>query len=396
MGNDGSLTIFLDGRVDSSNAAQFEDQLSAELKNAGATKLTLDCAELEYVSSAGLRVLLKLARRLQSLRVDNVSTDVYDIFDVTGFTQILDVRKALRKVDVSGLELLGEGANGKVYRLTPDEMIKVFRPGLSLDDIEAEREASRQAFLLGVPCAIPFDTVRCGKSYGTIYELLNAVTLSERITADPSTVGDCAEQSAKVLRSLHAIDVSQDMLPNAMHTFYGFLDGIADDFADDENRELRRLLDAIPSANRFVHNDYHPKNVMYTNGELMIIDLGGAGSGNPLLDWIHTYSVFNLIGSGIVARSDNEMSFIGITYGDCDRFWKVFAQTYFGTAERAERMSTLLEPWGWLRYLSASMSHPRLPKEYHPVYAQLIRDNVLAHADQMVAALDEMMELLAL
>lgn len=388
--NDGVLEIFLKGTIDSANAGNIEREINVLIEETNATSVTLNCTGLEYVSSAGLRVFMKLAKRLQTLRVDNVSSEVYEVFDITGLSQVLDVRKAMREVDVSGLELLGEGANGKVYRLTPDEMIKVFRPGISLDDIESERQVSRQAFLLGVPCAIPFDTVRCGDSYGTVYEMFKAVTLSERIVADPGTVEECAVRSAEVLRSLHGIEVSEDMLPEATRRYYGYLEQIASYFTDDENERLRHLWDAIPHMDRFVHSDYHPKNVMYSNGELMIIDLGDAGSGNPLLDWIHTYSMCNLLGTGMAERSDDEMSFIGITYGDLHRFWKIFSETYFGTADRAERMSALLEPWGWLAYLSAGMCHPLLNDENRLMYAQRIRDNVLAHDNEMIASLPEM------
>lgn len=73
-------------------------------------------------------MLLKLAKAVGDVTINNVNSGVYEIFDVTGFTSILNVKKALREVSVDGCELIGEGANGKVYRLTKDEMIKVFRP----------------------------------------------------------------------------------------------------------------------------------------------------------------------------------------------------------------------------------------------------------------------------
>ena len=55
---------------------------------------------------------------------------------------------------MEGCQEMGSGANGTVYRYTPDEMIKVFRAGLTLSEIEEEREAAKKAFLLGVPCAV--------------------------------------------------------------------------------------------------------------------------------------------------------------------------------------------------------------------------------------------------
>ena len=72
---------------------------------------------MEYISSAGLRVLLKLTKIVGDVTVNNVSGEVYEIFDVTSFTEILNVKKAMRKVSVKGLEKIGEGGNGIVYRL---------------------------------------------------------------------------------------------------------------------------------------------------------------------------------------------------------------------------------------------------------------------------------------
>ena len=53
----------------------------------------------------------------------NVTPEVYDIFEVTGFSELLEIHKKLREVSVEGCVLLGEGGNGKVYRFTTDEML---------------------------------------------------------------------------------------------------------------------------------------------------------------------------------------------------------------------------------------------------------------------------------
>ena len=82
------------GKIDSNNAAEFEKELMA------AKPAELDASELEYISSAGLRVLLKLAKALGDVTVNNVSSEVYEIFEVTGFTEILNVKKALREVSI--------------------------------------------------------------------------------------------------------------------------------------------------------------------------------------------------------------------------------------------------------------------------------------------------------
>ena len=385
--NDNILTLRPEGRIDSANAAQVEQEIQDAIKTAPGAELELDADGLDYISSAGLRVLMKLRKQTgKPLTVWNVSPEVYDIFEVTGFTELLDVRRRMREVSVHGCELLGEGANGKVYRLTRDEMIKVFRPGLSLEEIEAEREASRRTFLLGVPCAIAFDTVMADGSYGTIYETLNAATITERIRETPERLPELAAAAAQLLRQLHETEVPAGELPDAMRLLYGTLDKVAEDFTPEEAARLRALYASIPPMNRFVHNDYHTKNVMEADGELMLIDLGDAGAGNPVIDLIHCYFVFNLIGDS-TPHSEEDIAFIGLTYGEMKRFWTVFIETYCGDKVKAEALCEKLEPYARLMYYTVSMAHPRLPKAYHPAYAEKVRKLVLSRYDEILGSL---------
>ena len=86
------LNVELEGRLDTTTAPQFE----AELKqNLGDTKeLVLDFAKLEYISSAGLRVILaaqKAMNKQGSMVIKNVNSTVMEVFEVTGFSDILTI-----------------------------------------------------------------------------------------------------------------------------------------------------------------------------------------------------------------------------------------------------------------------------------------------------------------
>ena len=371
------------GKIDSTNAPEFEKEIMAALPT------EIDASELAYISSAGLRVLLKLTKTVGEVTVSGVTPDVYEILDATGFTSILNVKKAMREVSVEGCELIGEGANGKVYRLTKDEMIKVFRPSISPDVIELERESSRKAFLFGVPCAISYDTVRCGDSYGTVYETLNAATLTERIRENPEKLDDYAKRSAALLKKLHQTEIPEGQLPDATRLLYATLDAVAEDFTPEEMEKLRALYDSIPRQSFFIHNDYHVKNIMEAGGELMLIDLGDAGAGNPLIDLIHCCMCYRFMGVGSGEHADDELSYIGVTYGEMKRYWKVFLTEYCGGEKEAEQLDRLLEPYALMMYFTATMAHPRLPKEYHPHYANSVREKVLSRYDEILGCFAE-------
>ena len=74
------MTIKLKGRIDSSNAAETEKKISEEI-NGFTGEVILDASELDYISSAGLRVILRLKKANSSTSIINCNTEVYEIFD---------------------------------------------------------------------------------------------------------------------------------------------------------------------------------------------------------------------------------------------------------------------------------------------------------------------------
>ena len=90
--NGSALELALEGRLDTTTAPELEKKLKASLD--GVSELTLDFAGLEYISSAGLRVLLsaqKTMSRQGSMKVTNVNETIMEIFEVTGFSDILTI-----------------------------------------------------------------------------------------------------------------------------------------------------------------------------------------------------------------------------------------------------------------------------------------------------------------
>ena len=111
------ITVFLSGRIDSANAPTAEKEITDFRSKNPANTIVVDCDKLEYISSAGLRIILRLKKETPDTTLINVSPDVYEIFDMTGFTEIMDIKKAYRVISVDGCEVIGQGANGKVYRI---------------------------------------------------------------------------------------------------------------------------------------------------------------------------------------------------------------------------------------------------------------------------------------
>ena len=98
----GVPVLSLDGRITSTNAAAVEQEALKTLAGYAGPALQLDLGALEYISSAGLRVLLRLRKQHAKMEMVNVSPEVYEIFEMTGFTEMMPISKAYRRLSVDG------------------------------------------------------------------------------------------------------------------------------------------------------------------------------------------------------------------------------------------------------------------------------------------------------
>ena len=340
------LTVFLEGRIDAGNAAQTEKDIFDAITSCGCEDITFDAEELAYISSAGLRILMKVQKtRPKPVPIINVSRDVYDIFETTGFTEILDVRKAFRKVSTDGMTLIGSGVTGDVYRMDDETVLKVFRPNISFDMlISKENLKARNAFVAGVPTAIPYDIVRVGECYGTVYEMLDAKELTAVIAEDKEHLDEYIRNFANTVKAMHSIKV--DKFGPTKKESLAALPMLASVLTDDEMKMVRDIYESIPDRDTFIHGDCHIGNVMVRDGEMMFIDLATAGMGHPIFDLGSMYSLFceRANDPAAIAASPVLRRF---TQDEIKRIWSVFIRTYLGSddeelIEKAERQTATL------------------------------------------------------
>ena len=159
------LILQPEGRIDTNTSPAVEAEIDSLRAANPHSEAVLDLENVEYLSSAGLRVVLRLRKNEPTLEVINVASEVYEVFDMTGFTEMMPISKAYRRISVDGCEVIGQGANGKVYRISEDIIVKVYMNPDSLPDIHRERELARKAFVLGIPTAISYDVVKVGEGY---------------------------------------------------------------------------------------------------------------------------------------------------------------------------------------------------------------------------------------
>ena len=329
----GRLVITLCGEIDSSNASNIEKQICGIRNAYPSDSIELDCDKLKYASSAGLRVMLRIIQQVNDTSLTNVHSELYEILDMTGFTDLADVRKAYRVLSVEGCEVIGQGANGKVYRIDPDTIVKVYLNPDALPEIHRERELARLAFVAGVPTAIPYDVVRIeGGGYGSVFEMLNAKSFADLLTDGDMPLEEVAKMSIDLLKLIHSKVVHSDSLPDMKAVALDWADFLKDYLTAEQYEKLHGLIAAVPQDDYLMHGDYHVKNIEYQNGEYLLIDMDTLCHGHPIFELASMYNAY--VGFGLVDPEIIE-KFMGLPAETCHTFWRKSLEYYLDTRDDA-------------------------------------------------------------
>ncbi|MBR3364107.1 MAG: phosphotransferase [Solobacterium sp.] len=344
------LTIYLIGHVDSNNATDVEAEIREACKANEHENLLIDADRLEYISSAGLRIILRLRREYPDMQIINVNKDVYEVFEMTGFTEMVDIQKAFRRISVEGCEVIGQGANGKVYRIDEDTIVKIYYDQNALPDIKRERELARKAFVLGIPTAIPYDVVRVGDGYGSVYELLNASSFISLMIQDPSRLEELVGMSVDLLKKIHGTIVKPEDMPDMKAVAADWGEFLKDYLPEDQYQKLHDLIAAVPDDNHMMHGDFHLKNVMLQDDEALLIDMDTICHGHPVFEF---GSIFNAYQGYCELDHQNCLEFLGIDYETCARIYRQTMKDYFDdkSDEEIEAISRKAQIIGYTRIM---------------------------------------------
>lgn len=385
---DNNLIIKLSGHIDSFNSVEIDKALmeSFETNEWNYDSIIIDCDDLQYISSAGLRIILKLKKKVSDVKLINVHPEVYDILDVTGFTDMMDVRKAFHVIDIEGYELIGKGANGSVYRMSPDMIVKVYHNPDSLADIDKERELARAAFVHGLPTAIPFETVKIASGgYGSIFEMLNATNCAKAIIRGEKTTDEVADIMATLLKQIHETVIKSDLVPNMKEVALDWVEFLKDYLTAEEYEKLKRMVSEIEENEHLIHGDFHMRNVMLQNGEVMMIDMDTLSHGDPIFELACIFNAY--IGFPSVGVSDT-MTFFGLPEDVCEEVYDKFLHKFLEgkSDEEINAISEKASIIGYARIMRRAIRRNALETEE----GRAVVDKCHQHISELLAKYDDL------
>ena len=262
-----------------------------------------------------------------------MSDEVFDIFQITGFTEMMEVQRAFKVVSIEGCEVIGQGANGKVYRIDPETIVKAYINTDSLPDIKKERELARKAFVLGVPTAISYDVVKLKEGgYGSVFELLKATSLNKLLKSGEKSMDELVEMSVGLLKVIHSCEVDAGSLPDMKQVVLEWIEFDRDYLPADQYEKLKALVQAVPETNHLLHGDYHIKNVLVQNGECLLIDMDTLCYGHPIFEFA---SMYNDYCGYSYLDPEVSMNFYGVSHDEVVEFWRKSLALYLGTDDAA-------------------------------------------------------------
>lgn len=318
--NNNKKTFIFHGAINSANAEEIGKIINENI--VGLEAAVFDFQDVNYISSAGLRLVLKTGKAIKDFELINAIPEVYEIFDMTGFTQIIKVSRALREISIEGKELIGEGYMGRVYRLDPETIIKVYYRNSTIDDIKKEISLAKTAFVLGIPTAIPFDVVKVKEGfYGSVFELLNSNCFNKLFINNPENTDQYVKMYIDLLKEIMSIKIEGNVaLPNKKDNAREWCRYLTEHKAFEPRilEKMHILIEEIPEEKHLIHGDYHIKNIMMQGDEPLLIDMDTLGIGHEIFE----FSAFYLTYIGYPSTDPgNIKTFLGIEQDVADKLF---------------------------------------------------------------------------
>ena len=285
--------------------------------------------------------------------------------------------KEYRKIDVSGCARIGKGAKAEVYRYDEELIVKVYNEKNTYKDVEREIALARSVFVLGLPTAISFGIVSVGKGYGSMFELIDAKTISELIAKTPEHTDYYAGIMAGLALQIHSTRPdSVKLFPEASAYIDSWIKRA--DLGEDTEKKLFDILAARPVSECLVHGDFHTGNVFLSNNEPLFIDVDRMAVGDPIVDLSSMYLFY--VG---YAELDPKIieDFMGISVKTAAAFYHSFIRQYLKTDDETELEKTVRSSslWAFVRLIGQIKKKPLSEKDREAV--KILTEKVRALID---------------
>jgi len=197
---------------------------------------------------------------------------------------------------VSDLILVGQGRTAEIFEWGPGRVLRLYRAEASLEWVQRELRAFQGVNEAGVPSPRVYPTdsadglLEVDGRLGFVMDRIDGPTMLRRLTERPWKLWAFARMSANLHALMHA--QTSTMLPPQRERFHRVIDHIAEQLNSTIIARLHQTLDSLKDGDAICHGDFHPDNVILSDGGPIIVDWGPATAGAPAADVAWTVHLF--------------------------------------------------------------------------------------------------------
>ncbi len=238
--------------------------------------------------------------------------------------------RKFRFVSLEGCKELGRGSHGITYKLNDEQILKVYTDNSKFSTIEKERISAKYAFLEGIPSGIAFDTVVTEEGLGVIFEFFNGKPLGSYMSEHEDRFDELIEKYVAVLKQFHSTKADTTKFRSSKEVYINNFNNLPEKYFNRKQvQSLINIVSSVPDAECFIHNDFHPQNIIRSeDGNLMVIDMADVSYGHSLFDFGSLYLTLVLSG-----KASNKIcrQVTGLSSKQAKRLWDETLKKYLGT-----------------------------------------------------------------
>ncbi|MGI6270065.1 MAG: phosphotransferase [Candidatus Howiella sp.] len=177
---------------------------------------------------------------------------------------------------------------------------------------------------------IPFDVVKVGDQFASVFELLSAKSFSKLIKAEPEKADYYIGLFVELLKQIHSTEVKPEDMPDIKAVALDWADFLKDHLPQEQANKLYSLIESVPDRYTMIHGDYHTNNVEMQNGEVLLIDMDTLSHGHPVFELASMFLGFVAFGE---LDHNITLKFMGLPYEITTQIWKKSLALYLGTED---------------------------------------------------------------
>ncbi len=178
------------------------------------------------------------------------------------------------------------GRTAEIYAWQDDQVLKLFYDWFSLENITYELRIAGAVHASGLPVPAVGEIIQVNGRNGLIYRRVDGFSMFEMMARNPWRIFRYARRMAELHAEMHSITIQADIPPQHQKLHDKITH--ADTLPGNLREKALHVLETMPQGDRLCHGDFHPGNIMITNGGEVVIDWIDSSLGNPLSDLART------------------------------------------------------------------------------------------------------------